>query len=60
MILSPGAAFGAAKRWGDHQFAEAADKLAEEFKLDVVIIGSEGERSISDSIRKLMKHRQSC
>jgi heptosyltransferase-2 len=40
MILSPGAAFGAAKRWGDQQFAEAADKLAEEFKLAVVIIGS--------------------
>jgi heptosyltransferase-2 len=55
MILSPGAAFGAAKRWGDHQFAEAADKLAEEFTLAVVIIGSEGERSISDSIQKFMK-----
>ncbi|HET9130691.1 MAG TPA: glycosyltransferase family 9 protein, partial [Terriglobia bacterium] len=27
MVLSPGAAFGAAKRWGDHQFAAAADKL---------------------------------
>jgi len=55
MILSPGAAFGAAKRWGDQQFAEAADKLAEEFKLAVVIIGSEGERSISNSIRDCMK-----
>src|SRR5204863_8963415 len=28
MVLSPGAAFGAAKRWGDRQFAEAADQLA--------------------------------
>jgi heptosyltransferase II len=55
MVLSPGAAFGAAKRWGDHQFAAAADTLAEEFKLAVVIIGSEGERSISDSIRNFMK-----
>jgi heptosyltransferase-2 len=55
MVLSPGAAFGAAKRWGDHQFAEAADKLAEEFKLAVAIIGSEGERSISDSIKNSMK-----
>jgi heptosyltransferase-2 len=55
MVLSPGAAFGAAKRWGDHQFAEAADTLAEEFKLSVVIIGSEGERSISESIQKSMK-----
>jgi heptosyltransferase-2 len=56
MILSPGAAFGAAKRWGDHQFAEAADKLAEEFGLKVAIIGSEGERSISNSIQQHMKH----
>jgi heptosyltransferase II len=55
LILSPGAAFGAAKRWGDHQFAATADKLGEEFKLATVIIGSEGERSISDSIRKAMK-----
>jgi heptosyltransferase-2 len=55
MILSPGAAFGAAKRWGDHQFAEAADKLAEEFQLAVAIIGSEGERSISESIQNFMK-----
>ena len=54
MILSPGAAFGAAKRWGDQQFAEAADKLAEEFNLAVVVIGSEGERFISDSIHKFM------
>jgi heptosyltransferase II len=55
MILSPGAAFGAAKRWGDRQFAEAADNLAKEFHLAVVIIGSESERSISESIRSSMK-----
>ena len=55
MVLSPGAAFGAAKRWGDQQFAAAADTLADEYKLAVVIIGSEGERSISDSIRHFMK-----
>ena len=55
MVLSPGAAFGAAKRWGDQQFAAAADTLADEYKLSVVIIGSEGERSISDSIRHFMK-----
>ncbi len=54
MILGPGAAFGAAKRWGDRQFAEAADRLAKEFQLSVVIIGSEGERSISESIRSFM------
>jgi heptosyltransferase-2 len=56
MVLSPGAAFGAAKRWGDHQFAEAADKLAAEFGLGVVIVGSVGERSISESICRGMKH----
>jgi len=55
MILSPGAAFGAAKRWGDRQFAAAADKLSEEYKLAVVLIGSESERPISESIRTYMK-----
>lgn len=55
MVLSPGAAFGAAKRWGDQQFAAAADTLAGEFGLGVVLIGSEGERSISESIRTFMK-----
>jgi len=56
MVLSPGAAFGAAKRWGDHQFAAAADKLADEFGLSVVIVGSIGERSISEAICTNMKH----
>jgi heptosyltransferase-2 len=55
LILSPGAAFGAAKRWGDHQFAAAADTLCREYNLSVVIIGSESERSISESIRTYMK-----
>ena len=55
MILSPGAAFGAAKRWGDQQFAAAADMLSVEFNLAVVLIGSEIERSVSESIRTYMK-----
>ncbi len=56
MVLSPGAAFGAAKRWGDHQFAAAADKLGEEYGLAVAIVGSIGERSISESISTNMRH----
>jgi heptosyltransferase-2 len=57
MVLSPGAAFGAAKRWGDHQFAATADRLGEEFRLAVVIVGSESERSISEAIRTAMKQQ---
>jgi heptosyltransferase-2 len=45
---------GAAKRWGSSVYG-AADKLAAEFGLGVVVVGSVGERSISESICRAMK-----
>jgi heptosyltransferase-2 len=54
MVLNPGGAFGGAKRWGADRFAECADKLAAEFDLEVVIIGSEAERPIAEDVRSRM------
>lgn len=57
LVLSPGAAYGSAKRWGSDRFAEAARVLAAEFELDVAIVGSEMERSIAEEIRARLPKR---
>jgi heptosyltransferase-2 len=57
MVMNPGAAYGSAKRWGEDRFAEAGDALAAEFGFDVVIIGSEVERSIAETIQERMRNR---
>jgi heptosyltransferase-2 len=57
LLLNPGAAYGSAKRWGEDRFAEAGDALASEFDMDVVIVGSETERSIAERVQGLMRSR---
>jgi heptosyltransferase II len=57
LVLNPGAAYGSAKRWHDDRFANVADILAHEMKLQVAIVGSEGERPIAEQIRQQMKSR---
>lgn len=57
LVLNPGAAYGSAKRWGEEGFAAAGDALAAELDLDVVIVGSEMERSLAETIRKKMRSR---
>jgi heptosyltransferase-2 len=57
LVLNPGAAYGSAKRWSEQGFADAGDTLAKEMDLDVVIIGSEVERTIAESIQKRMRSR---
>jgi heptosyltransferase-2 len=57
LVLNPGAAYGAAKRWGEDRFAEAGDTLASEFDMDVAIVGSETERSIAERVQGLMRSR---
>jgi len=54
LVLNPGAAYGSAKRWHEHQFANVADSLAREFGLHVAIIGSEAERGIANQICERM------
>lgn len=52
--ISPGAAYGTAKRWLPERFAEAATAIARELGASVAIFGSKGERawcaSIADAI----------
>lgn len=55
LVLSPGAAFGSAKRWTEAGFAGLADRLESE-GFRTVIVGSAAEREIGDRVAALM-HR---
>ncbi len=48
--LSPGAAFGTAKRWLPERFAAAAVELARGRNADVALFGSGGERELCESV----------
>ena len=54
--LSPGAAFGGAKRWLPERFAETAIQLAGELQTGVALFGSRDERPLCDQIARLMPH----
>ena len=48
--MSPGAAYGNAKRWLPERFAEAASRLARELGASVAIFGSKDERELCSTI----------
>ena len=48
--LSPGAAYGTAKRWLPERFAESANRLAGELGAAVAIFGSKEERALCESV----------
>lgn len=48
--VSPGAAYGSAKRWLPERFAETATKLARERSGSVAIFGSKDERELCESV----------
>ena len=48
--VSPGAAYGTAKRWLPERFAEAANQLAKELNASVAIFGSKDERDLCASV----------
>jgi len=48
--VSPGAAFGTAKRWLPERFTEAANRLAEELGASVAVFGSQDERELCASV----------
>lgn len=48
--LSPGAAYGTAKRWLPERFAESAYDMAKERGASIVIFGAPGERPLCESV----------
>ena len=50
--VSPGAAFGTAKRWDAERFANAAARIAEELKCGVAVFGSAGERDLCEQVAR--------
>jgi heptosyltransferase-2 len=48
--MSPGAAYGSAKRWLPERFAEAAGRVARELEASVAIFGSKDERELCSAI----------
>ena len=50
--VSPGAAYGAAKRWLPERFAEAAARLAAEVHGSVAVFGSGAEKAMCDEVAR--------
>ena len=48
--VSPGAAYGSAKRWPAERFAEAASRLASELGASVAVFGSADERGLCEQV----------
>ena len=55
--LSPGAAFGTAKRWIPERFAESAAHLAKQWGAAVVIFGSKDERAVAEEVAEGLRKR---
>ena len=55
--VSPGAAFGSAKRWLPERFGEAAVRFASELQAAVAIVGSADEREVCESVAGLVRGR---
>jgi heptosyltransferase-2 len=55
--VSPGAAFGTAKRWLPERFAESAVTVAQELRAVVALHGSESERELCDAVRTMIAAR---
>lgn len=54
-ILSPGASYGPSKRWPEFKFAELAGLLSERKKAEILIIGSENEVELAESVASSMR-----
>lgn len=57
VALSPGAAFGTAKRWLPDRFAAVADYVATRYDAEVVVVGSKGERPVCEEVARHAKTR---
>lgn len=55
--VSPGAAFGSAKRWLPERFAEAAASLAAHLGASVTIFGAPAEAELCETVARLARER---
>jgi heptosyltransferase-2 len=53
--ISPGAAFGGAKRWIPERFAESAVKLARELQATVVVFGTPQEAALGGQVALMIE-----
>lgn len=53
--ISPGAAFGSAKRWLPERFAEAARRVACAHDASIVLFGSAGERPLCETVAGFLR-----
>ena len=53
--VSPGAAFGSAKRWLPERFAESAERLACEIGASIAVFGSKGERELCATVTAALR-----
>lgn len=58
--VSPGAAFGSAKRWPAERFASAAADLAEELGTGIAVFGSEAELPLAAEVAARAGKRSIC
>lgn len=56
--VSPGAAYGTAKRWLPERFAEAAGELARTRGASIALFGSKSERELCEQIGRLLSGHQ--
>jgi|SRR5579859_817722 len=54
--VSPGAAYGTAKRWLPERFAEAAIETARAQRGSVALFGSVGERELCETVAQVVSH----
>ena len=52
--VSPGAAYGGAKRWLPERFAEAAGAVAEARGASIALFGTKSERALCDEVARLL------
>jgi heptosyltransferase-2 len=55
IALNPGATNSRAKRWLPDRFAAVADRLAQQTGSRTVIVGTEGDRPVAESVASMMK-----
>jgi len=56
VCLNPGAFYGSAKRWPASRFAELAALFQERNQADIIIVGSENEHTLAQTISSHMAH----